>query len=263
MERCDFHIHTCWSDGRPTVEEIIKAATDMGLDRICITDHYDRYDEHLCNRWKTDDELLAHYDHIREIGDKSGILVYAGIEVATGMDGKLRISDKVQQESDIIICSPHYVYHDFETVEGEYFNDRYWERYKELLLAQALNTADVAGHPEGYLPCLNMLGDTTFERRQELRAEIAERYLDYEFYVEYASLLSKSGKAFEIHGASGTPREWVLELLDSYGVSFSIGSDAHDFPLLGRNERAWRLCEENHYMVKTPIGKRRFEICRK
>lgn len=264
MEKVDWHIHSKFSDGQQTVPKLIEASKRLGLTSIAITDHFDPYDYSLCNREATDDELIAHLQMIREEGEKSGIKVFAGIETATGKDGALRLSDRVMSATDLIICSAHYVEHDdIEIVPGEVFNDRYWEAYKLLLLSQAENEADVAGHPEGYLPTLNMIGSTTFEERQRIRAEVAERYLDKEFYIEYGTRLKKSGKAFEIHGASGTPRKWVLDLLSSLGVSFSIGSDAHDLPLLGKNERAWALCEASGYMIKEPLGKRRFSICRK
>lgn len=264
MEKVDWHLHTKFSDGQQTVPELIRASKQLDLTSIAITDHFDRYDSSLRNQNATDDELISHLHLIREEGEKSGIKVFAGIETATGQDGRLRLSDRVMKACDIIICSPHYVAHDdIEIVPGCVFNDRYWERYKELLLSQAENEADVAGHPEGYLPTLNMIGKTTFEERQMIRAEVAERYLDEPFYREYGKRLKKSGKAFEIHGASGTPRKWVLELLSSLGVYFSIGSDAHDLPLLGKNERAWELCSSSGYLIKTPLGERRFSICKK
>ncbi len=36
---CDFHIHTTWSDGRCSVEEVIELYGEAGFDVIAITDH--------------------------------------------------------------------------------------------------------------------------------------------------------------------------------------------------------------------------------
>lgn len=263
MERVDWHLHTTFSDGQQSPSELIAAAERMGLENIAITDHYDPFDNSLSNRYVGDDALIRHLDLVRELGAASSIKVFAGIETATGMDGKLRLSDRVLDACDLVICSPHYVEHDYPLTKDDLFSERYWQSYKELLLAQAENDADVAGHPEGYLPCENMVQGTSFYERQQIRARIAERFLDEEFYIEYGKRLSRSGKAFEIHGASNTPRKWVLDLLSSLGVVFSIGSDAHDIPLLGKNERAWELCSSQGYLIKEPIGKRRFSICKK
>ena len=35
----DFHLHTTFSDGKHTPEEMIRAALDMGMKRIGISDH--------------------------------------------------------------------------------------------------------------------------------------------------------------------------------------------------------------------------------
>ena len=35
----DFHLHTTFSDGKNTPEEMIRAALDMGMKRIGISDH--------------------------------------------------------------------------------------------------------------------------------------------------------------------------------------------------------------------------------
>ena len=254
--KVDWHIHSLFSDGRLSVGEIISKAEEMGLDSIAITDHYDPKDPslaYMCN--KGEDEVLKHFEEIRLLGSRSSLEVFAGIETASDMSGEMSVSHRILRAADIVICSPHYT--DLEKKGREMMDEEYWSHYKALLLAQASNEADIAGHPEGYLPAPGLEG-TTFDERQKLRAEVAERYLDREFYTEYASRLIKSGKAYEIHGASGTPRRWVLEFLRDQGVLFSIGSDAHDLPFLGKNQRGWSLAEELNLRIKKPIGKRRF-----
>ena len=262
MRKVDYHIHSKFSDGQQTILELVKRAKAIGLESIAITDHYDSFDKSLRNKDATDSQLLTHLKTIREIGDANEFEVFAGIETATSQDGKLRLTEEVQKACDLIICSPHYVEYDKPLIKGDYFNKEYWELYKELLLNQAANEADIAGHPEGYLPCNEMFGLTSFEERQQIRASIAQRYLDEAFYLEYAKALVKSKKAVELHGASETPRFWVVRLLKESGVCFSIGSDAHDYPLLGKNERAWNLAEELKLEIKNPLGFRRFNICR-
>ena len=36
---CDFHIHTCWSDGKLTINEVVDLYGENGFDVISITDH--------------------------------------------------------------------------------------------------------------------------------------------------------------------------------------------------------------------------------
>lgn len=259
MRKTDWHIHSDFSDGQLSVEEIVRKAQKLGLQSIAITDHFDPYDRSLRNRTAGEDELLRHFDRIRRAGSSSSIEVFAGIETGSDMDGSMRLSERILSQCDIVICSPHYL--DLEKEGRSVFDAEYWSHYKALLLKQASNAGDVLGHPEGYLPAPGLEG-TTFAQRQEIRAEIAEKFLDEAFYRQLGTLLAESGKAFELHGASGTPRQWVVELLADLGVCFSIGSDAHDEAFLGKNDRAWRLAEEKELKIKNPLGKRRFEICK-
>lgn len=249
----DWHVHSTFSDGQMSVEELLQAAPGLGITSLAITDHWDPYDTSQENRTKTDAQLFLHLQHIREEGKKRDMEVFAGIETATASDGKLRLSEAVIDACDIIITSAHYVEYDGPVGVGDYFNDGYWAAYKALVLAQAGSRGDILGHPEGYLPIAPMLeGGTTFAGRQEIRASISERYLDEPYYEALADALLCSGKAFELHGASETPREWVVQLLAKRGVLFSIGSDAHALPLLGKNERATRLVERYALKLYTP-----------
>ena len=101
-------------------------------------------------RNKKEEDVLRHFEHIRDAGSKSKIEVFVGIETGSDMDGRMYVSDRILNEADIVICSPHYV--DLDKKGRSLMDEEYWEHYKMLLLSQADNQADVAGHPEGYLP---------------------------------------------------------------------------------------------------------------
>lgn len=238
----DYHVHSTFSDGEKTVEELIDLAEKLGLSRMAITDHFDAFDPFLTGRRASDKELLAHFDRIRAYAKGKRVTVLCGIETCTGMDGELRVSKACRDACDLIITSPHYVEGGFHFEKGRYFNDAYWEAYKRKLLHMASGPGDVLGHPMGYLPIKPMLGDgTTYESRQEICREICARYFDWEFIMELGARLAASGKACELHGATGTPDESTVKRLHGQGVRFSIGSDAHAVNILGKNERAMEL----------------------
>lgn len=46
LPKLNLHIHTTYSDGKNTVNQIVKTAIKLGLDYICITDHFS-------NSWKS------------------------------------------------------------------------------------------------------------------------------------------------------------------------------------------------------------------
>ncbi|MDO5416583.1 MAG: PHP domain-containing protein [Lachnospiraceae bacterium] len=243
----DYHVHSNFSDGERSVFDIIDLAVEKGISRLAVTDHFDAYDESLKGREKTMAQLMEHFEQIREYAEEkrnqgNTIEVLCGIETCTGMDGRLRLPEGCEAACDIIITSPHYVEGKFSFCPGEYFLDEYWEAYKKKLLAMASGPGDVLGHPEGYLPIKPMLGEgTTYESRQQICREISQRYFDEAFIDALGERLAESGKAYELHGATGTPREWVAERLRDRGVVFSAGSDAHAVNILGKNERAMEL----------------------
>ena len=40
MTACDFHLHTTFSDGKNTPEEMVLAAIRRGFDTVAFSDHY-------------------------------------------------------------------------------------------------------------------------------------------------------------------------------------------------------------------------------
>ena len=66
-KRIDLHIHTTASDGTATPEEVVRAAADMGLGAIAITDH----------------DTAAGYARAAAEGRRLGLEVVPGIEIST------------------------------------------------------------------------------------------------------------------------------------------------------------------------------------
>ena len=46
LPKLNLHIHTTYSDGKNSINQIVKTAIKLGLDYICITDHFS-------NSWKS------------------------------------------------------------------------------------------------------------------------------------------------------------------------------------------------------------------
>ena len=180
--KMDWHIHSTFSDGQQSVDELIINAERIGLESIAITDHFDINDSSLYYmRDKKEEDVLRHFEYIRDAGSRSKIEVFAGIETGSDMNGRIFVSDRILNEADIVICSPHYI--DLDKKGRNLMDEEYWAPYQMLALSQADNQADVAGHPEGDLPAPGLEG-TSFEERQRLRAMVAEKYLDEPFYME-------------------------------------------------------------------------------
>ena len=101
----DLHIHSKWSDGVNTVEEIIIKAIKMGYEYIAITDHSQSLKvaggigaEDIARQGAEIDKLQKEYQQIR---------ILKGIEVDILADGSLDLEEEVLKELDIVIASVH------------------------------------------------------------------------------------------------------------------------------------------------------------
>ena len=101
----DLHMHTTWSDGALSTEEMIGAAMSHGYDYVAITDH----SKSLGVAGGLSDEQLS--EHIAEIHEIDGrtpdFRVLAGTEVDIRSDGSLDYSDEMLSQLDFVVASIH------------------------------------------------------------------------------------------------------------------------------------------------------------
>ncbi len=104
--RGDLHMHTNATDGKATLEEMIAAAKQRGLQYIAITDHSKRVS--MANGL-TADRLLRQWDQIDKIRERlAGITVLKGVEVDILEQGGLDIDDETLGQADWVVASVHY-----------------------------------------------------------------------------------------------------------------------------------------------------------
>ncbi|MCX7706101.1 MAG: DNA polymerase/3'-5' exonuclease PolX [bacterium] len=131
----DMHIHTNWSDGSNTIEEIAKRAIEKGYRLIGLADH-SRTSKFAGGL--TVEELKKRNKEIDEIAKKyPEITILKGMEVDILGDGKLDYPDEVLAELDFVIGSIH---------QG--FKKNVTER---MLKAMENPYLDIIGHPTGRL----------------------------------------------------------------------------------------------------------------
>lgn len=101
----DLHMHTTWSDGAYSLDEMIEACRRKGYQYMAITDHsqYLRVANGL-----SVERLKKQNEEIRELNEKySDILILSGIEMDILPDGSLDYEDEILAELDIVIASIH------------------------------------------------------------------------------------------------------------------------------------------------------------
>ena len=104
--RGDLHVHSNWTDGTASIEEMVRAAKAKGYAYVAITDH----SRHVTVARGMDAvRLLKQLDEIERINEKvPGITVLKGIELDILADGKLDLPDKILARLDLVIAAVHY-----------------------------------------------------------------------------------------------------------------------------------------------------------
>jgi DNA polymerase (family 10) len=101
----DLHVHSKWSDGTSSIEEIAKAAQKWGYQYVAICDH----SKSLKIAHGLDEtRLLKQIEEIDHINEKlKGFQVLKGTEVDILMDGKIDHPDKLLSRLDFVVAAVH------------------------------------------------------------------------------------------------------------------------------------------------------------
>ncbi|MBS4191532.1 DNA polymerase/3'-5' exonuclease PolX [Bacillus sp. FJAT-49705] len=134
----DLHMHTSWSDGAFSIEEMIEACRERGYKYLAITDHsqYLKVANGL-----TAERLRQQKVEIKRLNERyNDITILSGVEMDILPDGTLDYDDELLAEMDIVIASIHSSF----TQPKEKIMER---------LKTALNNphVDIIAHPTGRL----------------------------------------------------------------------------------------------------------------
>ncbi len=101
----DLHVHTTWSDGHNTIEEMALAAKELGYQYLAITEHSSgRGIAHGLDAARLRQQL----SEIKELNQRlGGIRILSGIEVDIRADGSLDLPDELLGELDIVVAAVH------------------------------------------------------------------------------------------------------------------------------------------------------------
>jgi DNA polymerase (family 10) len=100
--RGELHVHTRWSDGRNTIEEMALAARARGYQYLGIADHSSG------TRIAHGQGLKQQTQEIRQLNQKlDGIHILSGVEANVMLDGSLDVPDEILAEMDFVIASVH------------------------------------------------------------------------------------------------------------------------------------------------------------
>ena len=199
----DLHDHTDLSgDGRDTLEDLVAAAVDRGLDYLAITDHAEGLTINGVSREAMEEQRAR----LRELEDERGdIRLLHGSELNIGPDGGLDYDDEFLATFDWLVASVH-----------SHFNRGVDEQTDRVIAAIRHPSVTAIGHLTG-----RMLG-----KRPGIDLDL-ERVLD---------AAADAGTAIEINASLrrlDAPVEVIREGTRR-GVTFVISTDAHAIAELDR-----------------------------
>jgi DNA polymerase (family 10) len=196
--RGDLHVHTSWSEGNRSIEDMVTEARDAyEYEYIAICDHT----KALPIARGMDEERI--HEQMKEIEQLNrqmeGITILCGVEANINKEGNLDIASEVRRDLDLVVASIHSGFRQTEK-----------ELTERLLHAMHLDYVDVIAHPMGRL----------LTKRGPLRMDRARVF----------DAAADTGVFLEINGFPTR-----LDLPDhdcqearNHGVEFVISTDSHD-----------------------------------
>ena len=101
----DLHVHTNWSDGKSSIEDMARKAKKLGYEYIAITDHSPS--SRIANGLSIE-RLYEKREELESVRKKvRGIQILMGSEVDILSDGTLDYPDSVLKDLDVVIASVH------------------------------------------------------------------------------------------------------------------------------------------------------------
>jgi len=195
--RGDLHVHTDWSgDGRSSLDEMLDAAVERGLEYIAITDHA----ENLYMNGLSRERMIEQHAEIERRRDERGdIVILHGAELNIAADGSIDYDPEFLEMFDMGVASVHSHFDLDEVAQTE-----------RLIAAMENPAVTMIGHPTGRL--IGRRPGIRFDLDAFLEAATATRTV-----VEINSSLQRLD----------LPANFLRKAAEIDGVRFAISTDSH------------------------------------
>ncbi|QNO15707.1 DNA polymerase/3'-5' exonuclease PolX [Alkalicella caledoniensis] len=191
----DLHLHSHYSDGLNSIEELVKAAKRMGYQYIAITDHSQSL---KIAKGLTKERILEQWREIDRIQGKYHIKILKGIEVDILADGSLDFQDDFLEQFDIVVASVH-----------SHFKQHQNEMTARIMKAVANPNVDIIGHATGRL----------IQKRMPYDVDI-KKVLNYAKDYKIAFEINSSPDRLDLNSEN-------ILLAKELGLKIAINTDSH------------------------------------
>jgi DNA polymerase (family 10) len=132
----DLQMHTNWSDGKNSIEELAFKCQKMGYEYIAITDHSK---DIKSSQPPSEKQIKKQMDEIDTVNKKlDGLTVLKGVEANIDSYGYLDVPDKLLEAMDIVVAGIH---------SG--FNQNQHELTRRMVAAISNEHVNIISHPTG------------------------------------------------------------------------------------------------------------------
>ena len=195
--RGDLHVHTKWSDGKNSIEEMAKTAIALGYEYIAVADHSPAVgiaggmnEEKLKRRQQEIERVNARFDNFR---------VLSSTEVDIKSDFSLDFPDEILKELDVVVAAVHSKFtQDKDTMT------------KRIITAMENPHVDIIAHPTG-----RVLG-----KREPYEVDM-ERLMEVAHDTGTVMELNSFPERLDLNDVH-------CRMAKDYGVPIAISTDAHD-----------------------------------
>jgi DNA polymerase (family 10) len=223
----DYHVHTTLSychEGELTVDNLIIAARERGLEGFAVTDHsphiyFDRpavsRHEYLLNydvfleRLESGDDSFGEY--LDMLAEYKGANVLTGTEVDVAANGKLILDPEHRDRLDVLLGGIHWL----PCIDGEFDSKTFLVQFMDFTMMLLETDIDILTHP------------TRIFRRQKLE-------VPREVALPIVRRAKEKGIAIEINSHSQKdPDAYFIQACIDEGVKLALGTDTHNIAEIG------------------------------
>lgn len=134
--RGDLQMHSTWSDGKASIEEMARACKKLGYEYFALTDHSQAM---AMVQGLTPERAREQWEEIAEVRKRvKGIEIFRSVEIDILKDGSLDMPDEILEELDVVVISVH----SFMDQDRKTMTER-------VLKAMAHPAVDILAHPTG------------------------------------------------------------------------------------------------------------------
>ncbi len=193
--RGDLQMHSTYSDGRNSLEEMVTTCRERGYEYLAITDHSPA----LAMTGVKEADFARQYEEIEVLQKKyDGLRILKSAEVDILGDGSLDLSDETLDRMDVVVISVH-----------SQFNLTRAEMTRRITRAMQHPRAHILAHPTGRL----------INRREPYPVDVEELV---KVASDYGVMLELNAQPHRLD-----LRDFHLQMAREAGVKIVISTDAH------------------------------------